>query len=75
MNQLREKYTLDSQSQDANFIRAVSKTTGKEMAIKKVSFANMNEKDKRSIIEEVNVLMNVKSNHVVRYESFVVDKS
>lgn len=35
---------------------------------------NMTEKDKRSVIEEVNLLMNVKSNHIIRYECFVVDK-
>jgi serine/threonine protein kinase len=35
----------------------------------------MNDKDKKNITEEVNLLRNIKSNNIVRYENYFIDKS
>lgn len=35
----------------------------------------MSDKDKKNITEEVNLLRNIKSNNIVRYENYVVDKA
>jgi serine/threonine protein kinase len=35
----------------------------------------MTEKDKKSITEEVNLLRNIKSNNIVRYENYFIDKA
>lgn len=42
---------------------------------KKISYATMDSKEKHQLVEEVNILRELKSNHIVKYYEHVIDKS
>ncbi len=51
MFQIEDKFEIIDKNSDNTFIHAIAKKDGKEVAIKKISFACMTEKDKKSITE------------------------
>ena len=73
---LEEKFEIISthSAPDSTSYHAISKNEGKEVMIKKVSFLNMSKKDKKRLIEEVNILLKVRCNHIVKYYNYNLDK-
>ena len=71
---LQDKFTILNKNTNGSFMRAISNKDNKEVAIKKVPFAHMTEKEKKKLIEEVNILLNVKCNNIVRYYTYLLDK-
>ena len=71
---LEGKYTILSHSSQDKLIRAQSKKDGRDVAIKKVSFLNMPERQRRRLLEEFNTLQAIKCSNIVKYLDYELDK-
>ena len=50
------------------------KPTGKQMIWKKINYGQMQEKEKKQLINEVNILGELKHDNIVRYYDKIIDK-
>ena len=64
-----------SQSTTSQVLKMIRKTDNKTVVCKKIKYSKMSEKDKQHIIDEVNILNKMKSQHIVKYLDHFIDKS
>lgn len=70
-----ESLSVLAQSQSSQVLKMKRITDGKVVVCKKIKFSKMNEKEKQHIIDEVNILSRMESQHIVKYLNHYIDKS
>lgn len=70
---LQEKYRREEAINESMYY-ATEVQTKRKVVIKTVSFKHMDEKQKEKLILEINTLTSHKSNHIIKYYNYSVDK-
>lgn len=64
-----------SRSHSSHVTKMLRKTDNKMVVCKKIKYSGMTEKEKQHIVEEVNILSKMKSQHIIKYLDHFIDKS